>query len=126
VSPCLEENTILGLGGDDTDSLFGTVGYFNTLGTDSALGFDARYSAANGVEAPVLSAHAESCYEGLLLLRSLATRACSLEVAEVEKCADGTVFAGARGVRTVRSRHVDQPTYLGVADGLDFRVVAEF
>ncbi|WP_199432920.1 substrate-binding domain-containing protein [Qaidamihabitans albus] len=126
LSACLEENTLLGLGGDDSGELWTTMGFFPTLATDASLAFDARYAAAFGPHAPVTSAHAESCYEGVGVLAAVAARAGSLHPAAFDAAAEGACADGARGRVYIANRHVPQTAYLAHADGLDFRVVAGF
>ncbi len=122
----LEENGLLGVGGDSSGELYAAMGYFAAVGTESSLAFGERYTARFGAHAPVLNGHGESCYDGVRLLAALAERARSLAPAAMDAVADGTTVVGGRGRVTVRDRHVDQPVYLARADGLDFDVVAVF
>lgn len=125
LSACLEENTLLGLGGDDTGGLWTVMGFFPTLATESGMAFDAAYAARFGPNAPVVSAHAESCYQGVRLLAAVANRAGSLHPPRFDAAASGTLVPDARGLLTVDDRHVRQPVYLAHADGTDFRVAAQ-
>jgi ABC-type branched-subunit amino acid transport system substrate-binding protein len=122
----LEENGLLGIGGDTTGELYAAMGYFGSVATEAGLGFVERYTHRFGPHAPVLSGHGEGCYDGVRLLAALTNRAGSLRTPDVDACADGTSIVGGRGRLTVRGRHVDQPVYLARADGLDFDVIASF
>jgi hypothetical protein len=51
--PALEENGLLGVGGDATGELYATMGYFASVATDAGLDFVARYAARFGPLAPV-------------------------------------------------------------------------
>ena len=124
LSACLEENTLLALGGDDTGELWATMGFFATLPTAEGMAFEGRYAAAFGARAPVTSAHAQSCYEGVKTLATVADRARTLQTGPFDRAAEGTRIAGARGALEVSRRHVAQSAYLAHADGLDFRVTA--
>ena len=121
----LEENGLLGIGGDVTGGLYAAMGYFGSVPTDAGLAFLERYTHRFGVHAPVLSGHGEGCYDGVRLLAALVNRAGTLDTGVVDACADGTRILGGRGPMTIRNRHVDQPVYLARADGLDFEVIAQ-
>jgi ABC-type branched-subunit amino acid transport system substrate-binding protein len=122
----LEENGLLGAGGDSTGELYAAMGYFGSLTSDAGLDFAERYARRYGPHAPVLSGHGEACYDGIRMLAGLITRAGTPATAAVDACADGTSIVGGRGPLTMRSRHVDQAVHLARADGLDFAVIATF
>ena len=124
--PALEENGLLGAGGDTTGELYASMGYFATVLTEPGLAFGASYARRFGVHAPVPGGHSESCYEGVRLLAALAERAGTLATAAMDAVADGTTLYGARGLLSVRGRHLLAPTYLARADGLNLDVVASF
>ena len=88
----LEENGLLGAGGDDTGELYAAMGYFAAVATERQLDFAERYAARFGPHAPVLNGHGEGCYDGVRLLAALAERAGSLAVP-----------ARGRGRRTART-----------------------
>ncbi|WP_026212260.1 substrate-binding domain-containing protein [Longispora albida] len=118
----LEENGLLGCGGDDSGELYASLGYF--AGRESA--FSARYEKEFGFHAPVPGGHAEGCYGGFQLLAALVNNAGSLHAADIDPVSDGVSAAGGRGVLTLVDRHVRQATYLARADGLFFEIVKTF
>jgi urea transport system substrate-binding protein len=122
----LEENGLLGAGGDDSGELYAAMGYFAAVATEPSLDFAARYTARFGLHAPPLNGHGEGCYDGVRLLAALAARAGSLAVRAVDGVGDGTTLTGGRGEFTLCDRHAVQPVYLARADGLDFDVLAAF
>jgi len=124
VCAALEENGLLGAGGDGTGELYAAMGYFAALATDASLAFGQRYTARFGPDAPVLNGHGEGAYDGVRLLAALAGRAGSLAVPDLDAVADGTRVTGGRGRFELRGRHAVQPVYLARADGLDFEVIA--
>ncbi len=124
LSTSLEENVLLGMGGDDSGDVYAAMGYFASLATDASLSFLGRYVAAYGDEAPPLSAHGQSAYEGVLALEAMAAQARSLRVRDLVRAGQGATFTGARGARTVSGNHVPQPVYLARAEGLDLPVVS--
>jgi urea transport system substrate-binding protein len=122
----LEENGLLGAGGDTSGELYASMGYFGTVATDSALAFLERYTHRYGWQAPVLNGHAEACYDGIRLLSALAERAGSLVPDRLDATSEGTMIVGGRGPLTIRHRHADQSVFLARADGLDFDVLRSF
>lgn len=120
----LEENGLLGAGGDGTGELYAAMGYFGSLDSDAGLAFAERYRRRFGAHAPVLSGHGEGCYDGVRLLAALVERAGTLEAGAIDASSEGTGIDGGRGRLTVSRRHVDQPVYLARAAGLDFEVIA--
>ena len=123
VCGALEENGLLGAGGDGTGELYASMGYFAALATDAALAFGARYTARFGPDAPVLNAHGQGAYDGVRLLAALAARAGTLAAPAVDEVADGTRVDGGRGPFVLRDRHAVQPVYLARANGLDLEVI---
>ena len=123
VCGALEENGLLGAGGDSTGELYATMGYFAGVTTDAASAFAERYAARFGPCAPVPGGHGEGTYDGVRLLGALAERAGSLAGPALDAVADGTEVTGGRGRFVMRGRHAEQPVYLARADGLDFEVI---
>jgi urea transport system substrate-binding protein len=124
--PALEENGLLGVGGDATGELYSAMGYFASVATDAGLGFVGRYATAYGPTAPIPGGHAESCYDGMWLLAALVARAGSLATPALDAVADGTVIDGGRGRAVLRGRHLQAPVYLARAAAFDLDVVAGF
>lgn len=124
--PALEENGLLGIGGDGSGELYATMGYFASVATESSLAFVGRYAARFGARAAVPGGHAEGCYDGMRLLAALVARAGSLATPALDAVADGTTVDGGRGSLTVHGRHLRAPVYLARADALDLDVVAAF
>ncbi|MEV6301171.1 substrate-binding domain-containing protein [Actinoplanes sp. NPDC051861] len=123
VCAALEENGLLGAGGDGTGELYAAMGYFAGLATDTALAFAERYTARFGSDAPVLNGHGEGTYDGVRLLAALAGRAGCLDAPVLDAVAEGTRVTGGRGTFELRDRHAVQPVYVARADGLDFEVI---
>jgi ABC-type branched-subunit amino acid transport system substrate-binding protein len=124
VCGALEENGLLGAGGDGTGELYAAMGYFAAVSTEASLAFAERYTARFGPDAPVLNGHGEGAYDGVRLLAALAQRAGSLTTPAMDAVADGTSVSGGRGPFVLHDRHAVQPVYLARADGLDFEVIA--
>jgi ABC-type branched-subunit amino acid transport system substrate-binding protein len=119
----LEENGLVGAGGDDSGELYAAMGYFGAVATESSLAFGERYTARFGPHSPLLNGYGEGCYDGVRLLAALAG---TLATSALDAVADGTTVVGGRGRFTLLDRHADQPVYLARAEGLDFNVIAAF
>jgi urea transport system substrate-binding protein len=124
--PALEENGLLGAGGDGSGELYAAMGYFANLATEASLSFVARYAGRFGPQAPVPGGHGEGCYDGMRLLAALVRRAGTTVTRALDAAAEGTEVEGGRGRLAVRGRHVVAPVYLARADGLDLDVIASF
>ncbi|MGQ1838184.1 substrate-binding domain-containing protein [Kocuria turfanensis] len=122
-TPLMEENMLLASGCEATRDLFVSASYFRSLATASALQLCTSYVADHGPDAPPLNEMAESCYEGLLMLRALAHRAGSFEVPRLMAAAQGFGYDGPRGAMTMARHRTDQPIHLAVPDGFDFEVI---
>ncbi|ACZ85305.1 substrate-binding domain-containing protein [Streptosporangium roseum] len=119
----LEEHGLLGIGGDATGELYGAMGYFASLVTDDSLSLGERYIRRFGAGAPLLNGHGQGCYEAVLMLAALGSRAGTLAVPAVDAIADGTSIVTARGRLTLQDRGVRRRAHIGRADGLDFDIV---
>ncbi|WP_433254337.1 substrate-binding domain-containing protein [Streptosporangium sp. CA-135522] len=119
----LEEHGLLGIGGDATGELYGAMGYFASLVTDDSLSLGERYVRRFGASAPLLNGHGQGCYEAVLMLAALGSRAGTLAVPAVDAIADGTSIVTARGRLMLQNRGVRRGAHIGRADGLDFDIV---
>lgn len=122
----IEENTLAGIGAENSKNLYSSAGYFGSIDTPAAKAFAEKYHSTFGADAAALNTLGESCYEGMKLLQALATKANGLEVAAFEGAADGTSYEGPRGVATMSDRHVSRDVYLAEADGASFKVIETF
>jgi urea transport system substrate-binding protein len=124
-SPLMEENMLLATGADSSRALYSAAGFFESLPSAYGLDFGRRYAGRFGTDAPVLNSLGESCYEGVRLLAELVRAAGSTELPEVSAVAESVSYEGARGLMHIRNRHLDQPVYLSVANGLEFDVLCQ-
>ena len=122
----IEENTLAGIGAENSTNLFSSAGYFGSIDTPAAKAFAQRYFDKFGADAAALNSLGQSCYDGLLLLDALAEKAGSLEAAAMDAAADGTSYDGPRGTAVMSARHVSKDIYLAEADGAAFKVVETF
>ncbi|MBU2484456.1 MAG: transporter substrate-binding protein, partial [Alphaproteobacteria bacterium] len=122
----IEENTLAGIGAENSKGLYSSAGYFASIDTPAAKAFAEAYAAKFGTDAAALNSLGESCYEGVLLLSALAGKAQSLSASDIDAVAEGTTYEGPRGAATMLNRHVAKDIYLAEADGTAFKVVETF
>ncbi len=122
----IEENTLLGIGAENSGNLYSSAGYFGDLETAAAKNFAKRYMAKFGADAPVLNALGQSLYEGMMFLSALATKAGGFDVGAMSKAAEGLSYDGPRGTAVMHDRHVSRDIFLAEARGISFKVVKTF
>lgn len=122
----IEENTLAGIGADNTKRLFSTSGYFSSIKGEAAATFATDYAEAFGADAPALNTLGQSSYEGLMLLDALAEKAGSLDVAAMDAAAEGLTWTTPRGDNTLTGRHMAQTIYLADGSSGAFEVVTSF
>lgn len=122
----IEENTLAGIGPDNSNGLFSSSGYFASIETDAAQSFAASYADTFGDDAAQLNTLGQSTYVGLQLLATLANAAGSMDVAAIDAIAEGTSFTSPRGTGTLTGGHVAQTIYLANGTGGTFEVVTSF
>lgn len=122
-SPLMEENMLLASGAGTTDNMFVAAAYFSSLATAGAMDLMTRYVSSYGPDAPPLNEMAESCYEGLLTLEALFTRARTPAIGDLIADAGTVGFDSPRGPMSMRNGHLDQHVYIASADGFDFDVL---
>ena len=122
----IEENTLAGIGAQNSANLFSSAGYFMGLETALAAGLERRYARKYGANAPMLNALAESCYEGVLLVEAMYKNTSSLDVKKIEAVVNGLRFDGPRGRTTLRNRHGTKDIFLAQAEGANFKIVKSF
>ena len=121
----IEENTLAGIGADNSNRLYSSSGYFSSIKTDASVTFATDYYAAFGSDAPALNGLGQSAYEGLILLAALANKAGSFDVSAMDAAAEGTTWS-TEGENTLIGRHMAQTIYLADASNGVFNVVASF
>lgn len=126
IGTLIEENTLMGIGGENASRLYASGGYFRNIDTGPAKAFAEAYASAYGKDAPTLNMMAEGVYEGVKFLKALAEKTGSFEVAAMDKAAEGTTYEGPCGKATMHNRHVARDIYLASADGGTFSIVATF
>ncbi|WP_183092616.1 substrate-binding domain-containing protein [Nocardioides stalactiti] len=122
LSPAVEENTLLGAGAAANEGLYAAAAYFDTLATPESIELARAYYARWGRWAPTLNAVGESCYEAIWFLARLGEVCGALDVASVQRLADGHFYSSPRGLVRLAGNLLDQDVFVAAADGLEFRV----
>lgn len=122
----IEENTLLGIGVENSRGIYSVSGYFTCIDTAANNAFIERYTSMFGSHAPVLNVVGQSCYDGLHLLAWMAAKAKSLDANKVSALSEGFVFESPRGLTTIHNHHSTKTIYLGAAEGIDFTIEASF
>jgi ABC-type branched-subunit amino acid transport system substrate-binding protein len=122
----MDETVLLGIGADNTENLFCASGYFIDMASRENDAFRGQYEASYGRHAPPPGSIAQSNYEGLRFLETVATRAGSLAIKPLLSAAANVDYQGARGMVRVRRGTASMPIYLAATDGLDFRLIRKF
>ena len=122
----MDETVLLGIGADNTENLFCASGYFVDMASGENDVFRCQYEASFGRHAPPPGSVAQSNYEGLRFLETVATRAGSFAIKPLLSSATDVDYQGARGNVGIRRGTAMMPIYLAEADGLDFRLIKRF
>lgn len=109
LSTCVEENTVLGVGADNSEGMFVAAGYFDALDSDANQAFKERYRSLFGDRAPALNSASQSVYEGFAHLQRQA------------QGRRGPLLPGARDSRREAYDAGRSPIYLGEVRGLGIR-----
>ncbi|MFJ8043623.1 ABC transporter substrate-binding protein [Kitasatospora sp. NPDC096147] len=117
LSPALEENGLLALGGDETGLLYATMPSFATLAEERRRQLADRHRLLCGPWAPVLDAYAVGLYDGLHLLADLASREGALTPQRL------TGAAGALAATDGTGGPLGRRVHLARADGAGFTVL---
>lgn len=125
LSMMVGEDVLCASGPESTRGLFTACGYFESIPTAASLDFGGRYTARFGSAAPALNNIGESCYEGMMLLSSLARAARDLDTEAIRRAAPGVTYSGPRGAVEMRGSHTHQPVFLADAHDMEFQVITE-
>ena len=123
LSLLLEENTLMGVGAENSANLYSCMGYFANNPSDAAKAFKAEYMAKYGEKAPQLATIGADCYSALNLAKALFDKAGAADARKLASASEGLVFDTASGRVTMRGRQVDKDMYLAQCKGTQFEVI---
>jgi ABC-type branched-subunit amino acid transport system substrate-binding protein len=119
----LEENTLNGIGTENSGNLYSCMGYFANNSADAPKQFKQEFSARYGDKAPQLSTIGADCYAALNLAKALFEKAGSADMRKLMAASEGLSFDTASGRVTMRGRQVDKDMYLARCNGTNFEVI---
>ena len=122
LSLLLEENTLMGIGAENSGNLYSCMGYFANSPSEGAKAFKAEYLAKYGDKAPQLATIGADCYSALNLAKALFDKAGSADAKKLAAASEGLPFDSASGRVTMRGRQVDKDMYLASCKGTQFEV----
>jgi ABC-type branched-subunit amino acid transport system substrate-binding protein len=125
-SMLLEENTLLGIGAENSANLFNCMSYFSTVDTPANKAFKAAYHAKFGAKAPQLGIIGVDCYAGMNCAKALVEKAKGTDAHALMKASEGLTFETAAGPVVMHHRHLDKTMYLAECEGVTFKVLKTF
>jgi urea transport system substrate-binding protein len=126
MSGLLEENTLLGIGEENSKGLYGCMSYYANIDSESNRAFSAALNRKFNGKPPVLSLIGEDCYCGIKFAQALVNKAGSTNAKKVTAASEGLSFKTPGGVWTMHGRHVDKTMYIAECKGTQFNVIAKF
>ena len=123
LSLLLEENTLKGIGAENSGNLYSCMGYFADSPSEGAKKFKAEYLAKYGDKAPQLATIGADCYSALNLAKALFDKAGANDAKKLAAASEGLAFESASGKVTMHGRQVDKDMYLAQCKGTDFEVI---
>jgi ABC-type branched-subunit amino acid transport system substrate-binding protein len=123
ISLLLEENTLLGIGAENSANLYSCMGYFANSPAEGAKKFRAEYLAKYGDKAPQLATIGADYYSALNLAKALFDKAGKADAKKLAAASEGLTFTSASGPVTMHGREVDKDMYLAECKGTSFEVI---
>jgi len=123
ISLLLEENTLMGIGAENSANLYSCMGYFANSPAEGAKKFRAEYMAKYGDKAPQLATIGADCYSALNLAKALFDKAGAADAKKLAAASEGLTFTSASGPVTMHGRQVDKDMYLAECKGTGFEVI---
>jgi ABC-type branched-subunit amino acid transport system substrate-binding protein len=123
LSLLLEENTLKGIGAENSANLYSCMGYFADSPSEGAKKFKAEYLAKYGDKAPQLATIGADCYSALNLAKALFDKAGANDAKKLAAASEGLAFETASGKVTMHGRQVDKDMYLAQCKGTEFEVI---
>ncbi|MDQ2926614.1 MAG: substrate-binding domain-containing protein [Pseudomonadota bacterium] len=124
LSLLLEENTLQGIGAENSGNLYSCMGFF--ADSPASKPFKDEYIAKYGAKAPQLATIGADCYTALIFAKALFDKAGANDPKKLMAASEGLAFDGASGKEVMRGRHVDKDMYLAQCKGTDFEVIETF
>jgi urea transport system substrate-binding protein len=122
VSMLLEENTLMGVGAENSANLYSCMGFFANSPSDVGKASKAEYMAKYGAKAPQLATIGADCYSAMNLAKAMFDKAGSADAKKLTAASEGLAFDTASAHVTMHGRQVDKDMYLASCKGTEFEV----
>ena len=122
LSMLLEENTLMGIGAENSANLYSCMGYFANGPSEVSKAFKAEYMARYGAKAPQLATIGADCYSALNLAKAMFDKAGANDMKKLTAASEGLSFDTASARVTMHGRQVDKDMYLASCKGTEFEV----
>ena len=122
VSMLLEENTLMGVGAENSANLYSCMGYFANSPSDVGKAFKAEYLAKYGAKAPQLATIGADCYSAMNFAKALFDKAGAVDAKKLTAASEGLAFDTASAHVVMHGHHVDKDMYLASCKGTEFEV----
>ncbi len=119
----LEENTLMGIGAENSANLYSCMGYYANNTADAPKKFKADYLRRYGDKAPQLSTIGVDCFAAMNLAKALVEKAGGTDMKKMMAASEGLAFDAPSGRATMRGRQVDKDMYLATCKGTEFEVI---
>ncbi len=119
----LEENTLMGIGAENSANLYSCMGYYANNTADAPKKFKADYLARYGDKAPQLSTIGVDCFAAMNLAKALVEKAGGTDMKKMMAASEGLGFDAPSGRATMHGRQVDKDMYLATCKGTEFEVI---
>lgn len=126
LSLLLEENTLKGIGAENSNNLYSCMSYFANAPGEANKKFKAAYFAKYGDKAPQLGIIGVDCYAGVNCAKALVEKAGSTNGRKCMAASNGLSFESAAGRWTMYSQHVDKTMFLATCKGTEFEIIKTF
>ncbi len=122
LSMLLEENTLMGIGAENSANLYSCMGFFANGPSEVSKAFKAEYVAKYGAKAPQLGTIGADCYSALNLAKAMFDKAGANDMKKLTAASEGLSFDTASARVTMHGRQVDKDMYLASCKGTEFEV----
>jgi len=126
LSLLLEENTLKGIGAENSKNLYSCMSYFANIPVEANKKFKAAYFAKFGDKAPQLSIIGVDCFAGVNCAKALVEKAGGTNGHKCMAASNGLTFESASGKMTMYGQHVDKNMFLADCKGTEFNIIKTF
>lgn len=122
----LEENTLQGIGADNSANLYSCMAYFANVKTPENEAFKAAMKKKFGDKMPQLSTLGADTYAGVNMAKALVEKAGGTDPKKLAAASEGLSVRTAAGTGIMRGRYLDKDMYLARCEGTEFEVIKTF